>query len=202
VTKALSPTLQREKKTKSLLSEFSEDKVVKLLYINYLNEVQLFSGKPIDKADKVIDCCHSIAKWFVKGNKNLILQGSVGVGKTTYLKAIRLLLSITNYRYDNVIVQAVNMQDIALISDDSFTLCKKCKILMIDDVGIEQVDVKKYGNIKSPFNEVIDARYFNNLSTIITTNLDNAALLEKYGERTSDRLREYAKITLKMPSFR
>lgn len=73
---------------------------------------------------------------------------------------------------------------------------------MIDDVGIEQVDVRKYGNIKSPFNEVIDARYFNNLSTIITTNLDNAALLEKYGERTSDRLREYAKITLKMPSFR
>lgn len=187
---------------KSLLSEFNEDKVAKLLYVFYCNEVNLFSGKPIEKADKVIDCCHSIAKWFIAGNKNLILQGSVGVGKTTYLKAILMLLAKTNYRYDKVMVQAVNLQDIAINSDDSFELCKKCKILMIDDVGIEQVDVKKYGNIKSPFNEVIDARYFNNLSTIITTNLDNAALLEKYGERTADRLKEYAKITFKMPSFR
>lgn len=60
--------------------------------------------------------------------------------------------------------------------------------LAIDDLGVEFVDAK--GAFASLLDEVINARYGNELRTVITTNLPAKDFKARFGERIADRIRE------------
>ena len=71
--------------------------------------------------------------------------------------------------------------------------------LMIDDVGTEPVEVRVYGSVRSPFEELIEARYNAGQVTIMTSNLaidlprdDYTTIASRYGERIADRFKEEA----------
>ena len=87
----------------------------------------------------------------------------------------------------------IKEKDVVLLSDrynyrnetspiDEF---KNATLLVIDDVGSYYTDSKK---IMSALFDLIDYRYSQKLSTIITTNLSREELQEYLGERSFDRL--------------
>lgn len=145
-----------------------------------------------------------VACWYAadtrfKGDlkKGLLLRGSCGTGKTKIFEAlINLVFEIENKHlmmiHSSDMVAAYMNQD-----KDKISLLKQRAVLIIDDVGVEPVEAKYFGNTIEPFNDLFDARYRENKITLITTNLlprsedENFLTLKtRYGIRTYDRMRE------------
>ena len=87
-------------------------------------------------------------------------------------------------------VSALRLAEIAKNEPEYFKTLKSCELLAIDDVGVEPSVVKVWGNEISPFVETIYHRYDRQLFTIMTSNLNNDELANKYGERVADRFIE------------
>jgi len=137
----------------------------------------------------------AVARWLsseshTKGS--LLLRGYVGVGKTTMLRSVSTLfigLGLGGFR----IVSAFSLAELAKDKDAFQGLCKS-DYLGIDDLGQEPNTIKDYGNERSPFEELISARYDGLKQTIISTNLviegGRDQIADRYGSRVADRLRE------------
>lgn len=137
----------------------------------------------------------AVARWLssetsTKGS--LLLRGYVGVGKTTMLRSISTLfigLGLGGFR----IVSAFNLAELAKDKDAFQGLCKS-DYLGIDDLGQEPNTIKDFGNERSPFEELISARYDHLKQTLISTNLviegGRDQIADRYGTRVADRLRE------------
>ena len=69
------------------------------------------------------------------------------------------------------------------------------KIISIDDVGIEPV-ANVYGEKHSYFTEIVDAAEKMDKLLVVTSNMNIEELLERYGERTIDRLRALTKVVV------
>lgn len=63
-------------------------------------------------------------------------------------------------------------------------------MLFIDDIGTEPASIKSWGNEISPVTELLYSRYDRQLFTIITSNLNDKELEERYGLRIADRMAE------------
>ena len=141
----------------------------------------------------------NVARWLSKDTvtkSSLILRGYIGVGKTTMLRAICTLfigLNLGGFR----IVSAFELAEYAK-NRELFSQLKTADYLAIDDLGQEPYTIKDYGNERSPFEELMSARYDKLKQTIISTNLvvvDNKDQIEeRYGSRIADRLREMCNV--------
>ena len=146
----------------------------------------------------------------------LLLAGTPGNGKTTSLKALKLLIALSGYqdpvnydtygRPERACLHVVNACDLAKLYTDNeqrFNFLKKTGILAIDDLGLEVTEISKYGNLITPFLDMFYYRYENNLMTILTTNLTISQLNERYGLRFADRLNEMMyRVSFPIISFR
>ncbi len=131
-----------------------------------------------------------IARWLTNRPKvGLLLAGYVGVGKTTMLRTIQAVVQIAAQQ-PMKIVTAQDIADAARRESDLLKKMVRYPLLGIDDLGVEQLAVKVYGNEYNPLVELIANRYDRQLFTVITTNLTPDEIRERYGERTADRLRE------------
>lgn len=130
----------------------------------------------------------------------LCLNGTVGNGKTTMLRAIsELITNIHNaddgkYHamapFSHHYITATDLADIFLENKATYNGIRNTKLLLIDDVGREPKEIVDYGNTLYPFIDMMQYRYNNGLGTIFTTNLTGPQLRERYGERIADRMRE------------
>lgn len=147
---------------------------------------------------------YECSRWLTNKNREtfgMILQGNVGVGKTTLLNA--MMRTINSIGGNNVKMIVVTADEIAeKCRDDKEAYKKLCKtpLLGIDDIGTESTSVKDYGNELTPISQLILKRYEKRLFTVITTNLQTNDIDTIYGTRVFDRLREcstikYASIT-------
>ena len=130
------------------------------------------------------------AETHAKGS--LLLRGNVGVGKTTMLRAIRMLF-IGLGLPSMTIKSAYEINELAK-DKSSFDMLKAAEFLGIDDLGTEPSTIKDWGNERSPFEELISARYDRLKQTLITTNLvvvnGDDQIETRYSSRIADRLRE------------
>lgn len=122
--------------------------------------------------------------------KGILIRGNVGTGKTVIVKAlINVMLQVekvhAKFIYATELTDLYIQQKLVLIA-----ALKQRKHLIIDDLGVESVETKIWGNSKEPFKDVFEYRYMNNLTTIITTNLTPKQIGEDYGVRIRDRFRE------------
>ena len=77
------------------------------------------------------------------------------------------------------------------------------RMLAIDDLGTEPLEIIDYGNVYYPTTDMLTMRYDRQLFTIITTNLTPQEIREKYGDRIADRLNEMmVKIVFENPTYR
>jgi len=121
--------------------------------------------------------------------KGLLIRGSIGSGKTLALKIIQQINK--NFAINNIrdVVADFNINGFDGISDYVKRLNR-----VFDDIGAENLG-KYYGNDTNVTQELILRRYelfqSKGLITHFTTNLgDNSAIMEAYGERAFDRLKE------------
>ncbi|MDD3915253.1 MAG: ATP-binding protein [Bacteroidales bacterium] len=189
-------------------SELSPDDVFTLLHGAYLLQMRSV-GITTALDDVTVDKIQSATKWLINGKYGLILQGVKGTGKTTLAFALMEVINALGYSvYEDERHQcySCHAKDLErFIKDDvTWKFWIRCECLVIDDPGATDSEtVKVWGNCQSPFVEMINYRYSMRLLTIITTNLTDEQLLAKYGERTTDRLKELCdKIVYKQRSYR
>lgn len=137
---------------------------------------------------------------FVKGNGKrwLLMMGTPGTGKTTYLNAIRRIAQFCNKDEIGSII-AVKASDIGgTMKNDGerYDKMKNSTILLIDDIGFggEAEVVNNYGVKAMPVNDILESRYDSMKLTVMTTNLNGEQLKERYGERIFSRMCELCEV--------
>ena len=143
-----------------------------------------------------------LAKYLTKPEPKfgVMMCGTCGNGKTTLLYALQSALNELNSRGHfsfldenfHVGMEIVDAKDIVQISKDLKQLrsYRSRSMLAIDDLGKEPAEVLNYGNAISPVVDLLEYRYQHQLFTVITTNLTNNEIKQKYGARIADRFNE------------
>jgi len=139
-------------------------------------------------------------------NKGLLICGPIGTGKTLSLRIMQLIFQnfpIVNTRYivrdffaaevPTTVIDKYGRHSYEKTTSGGLNI-EKPKTHCFDDFGLENVNVKNYGNDSNIMEEIILDRYDEFLSrgmkTIATTNLDAEMIEEFYGVRVRDRLRQ------------
>ena len=140
----------------------------------------------------------------------LMFCGLCGNGKTTWAKALQLLVSGLNLKnpINNLyyVFPLCNAKDLALRSKGNYNDWRnvmRYQLMIVDDLGTDPREVMEFGNVYTPLIDLITTRYEEQLYTIFTTNLTPAQLEEKYGKRIVDRLNEMVeKVVFENESYR
>lgn len=114
-----------------------------------------------------------------EGNCLVVLQGGVGCGKSC-AAALWAVQSRAHW---------ITSKTLARLSayDEGIKKLEQCQALVIDDLGTEYADAK--GFFLSNLDGLIDARYADELPTVITTNVASEEFKMRYGARIADRIR-------------
>jgi predicted ATPase len=134
-------------------------------------------------------------------NKGLLFMGHVGVGKTYLMKAFATNPSLgfiikrcktialeyrEKDRRERTITQystfRKNIGKNYMADSNVFTWC-------FDDLG-EELNVNDFGNEENVMQEILESCYNNGLIVHATSNMTPELLLERYGKRVSDRVRQ------------
>lgn len=127
-----------------------------------------------------------VADWLADNKgKGLLLAGNCGRGKT--LIAVRVLPIFFAERH--LFYNPFNSYELNNRQNEVF----RCKILCVDDLGVENESVK-YGERRNVFTELIDSVEKKGKLLVVTTNLTQDEIMEKYGTRTLDRIFSCCKI--------
>lgn len=147
--------------------------------------------------DKFDNVCEAISKWLLKDDryKNLIIYGGVGIGKTTLLESLASVLSRTRAFGFLGLFSANRISSDKFIQSDGWRLLNDQLLVLIDDIGAENTELKSYGTNLTPIRTVIEERYYKKLPLIATTNLTMDKIGELYGGRVMDRIQEYDVLT-------
>ena len=153
-----------------------------------------------------------IANYLTGGSKKfgLMFCGLCGNGKTTWAKALQLLVSGLNLKnpINNLyyVFPLCNAKDLAMRSKGNYSDWRnvmRYQLMIVDDLGTEPREVMEFGNVYTPLIDLISTRYEEQLYTIFTTNLTPAQLEEKYGKRIVDRFNEMVeKVVFENESYR
>lgn len=120
-----------------------------------------------------------IADWLTDNKgKGLLLAGSCGRGKTLIATRVLPLFFAERHLFYSI----YNSYDLNSRQREVFG----SHILCIDDLGIENESVQ-YGERKNVFVELIDSVEKKGKLLVVTTNLTQVEIEEKYGTRTIDR---------------
>jgi len=110
----------------------------------------------------------------------LFMYGNNGRGKS-FLG--RYVLPAILMQYVNKIVRTADVQE--MNSDIDAILSRK--VISIDDVGTEEIS-NQYGNKRLAFAEIMDAVEKHEKLIIVSTNLNDEQLADRYGDRVVDRI--------------
>ena len=153
-----------------------------------------------------------IDKYLTGGNKKfgLMFCGLCGNGKTTWAKALQLLVSGLNLKnpINNLyyVFPLCNAKDLAMRSKGNYNDWRnvmRYQLMIVNELGTEPREVMELGNVYTPLIDLITTRYEEQLYTIFTTNLTPAQLEKKYVKRIVDRLNEMVeKVVFENESYR
>jgi DNA replication protein DnaC len=140
----------------------------------------------------------------------LLLAGTCGNGKTTTMRAVQSIVQLLNNTYYNRCGERIGnrlleAKEIAQLSGkpEQLTAYQTIPLLFLDDLGREPTEVMQYGNVTSPITELLEYRYNQRLTTIVTTNLEPSEVRQKYGDRIADRFNEmFAVVSYTGASYR
>jgi DNA replication protein DnaC len=128
-----------------------------------------------------------VGKWLEDNKcKGLFLYGGVGTGKS---QLARMVLPAILMNYQRLIVSVYDAVQLNKTPDE--IICKH--IICLDDIGCESKDTVIYGQHRQPLGELLDAAEKNGKLIIATSNLNGRELLDRYGERTLDRIKSMTK---------
>ena len=147
------------------------------------------------------------AEWMLGSpvRSGLLLQGTIGSGKTTLMYAMYGLYKqlaspvIFTTAYD-LHAHFKHQQEREPSRYEEFL---RAKYLFVEEAGAEPERCQSYGTDYTPVQNLISYRYDRKLPTIITTNLADDKLLDRYGPRMMDRINEmFSILRFKGDSYR
>ena len=165
--------------------------------VNRRNIKCIFDTNTVSNLVKVADFITSD-----KPDYGLFLGGNYGRGKTIMMYAFRRAVNHLSdagrfreimgeyWKPQFEIYQAVDIVDIAKRDHREFKRICGLNMLGIDDLGVEEKEVKDYGNVMEPMMRLFEHRYNRQLFTVVTSNSTPKEQTEKFGERIADRLAE------------
>lgn len=119
-----------------------------------------------------------VAEWLNENDgKGLFLYGSCGQGKT--VMARQIIIPAVEQLHGKVI-SYINATEL----EDSKGAWWGRKLLCIDDIGAEAINAFK----NMAFGQIVDAAEKQGGLLVLTTNLNQEQMMERYGERICDRL--------------
>lgn len=154
----------------------------------------------------------AVAHWLTAHEQKwgLLLNGIPGNGKTTTLFAIRKVVNALELEDPHPISEdkvlgfwirtAKELCEVAIKDKKAFEQYKRTALLGIDEFGLEPTVVSSYGNEYTPIIDLLSYRYEARLATVLTTNVRNADIRPKYGDRIADRMNEMCDIIV-MPDI-
>ena len=141
-------------------------------------------------------------------NKGLLLVGDVGTGKTEAFNVFREMFRRSD-RFFKVVSCRQIIRDYTVNGANTLNAYGRDskKTVYFDDLGLEEVNVKMYGNTANVMSEILLDRYDNfkryGVQTYATSNLGAKEFGDIYGDRMRDRMREmFNFIEIKGESFR
>lgn len=128
-----------------------------------------------------------VIKWMTdtKG-KGLFLMGDCGRGKSTIITGV---IPILYYIFFKKIVKPVQAEEIP----DKIEHLILSKYIAIDDLGVEP-KISNFGNPYEGFNKIIGIAESKINPLFVSTNLTDNEILNRYGERTMDRICRLCKV--------
>lgn len=148
---------------------------------------------PYDNMLKIKQICVGLIEKFDIEKENLLLTGQTGLGKTFLCNCIAKELLDSGYTvlyftapqlfklFEESRFHREDMQD---ESKDILSTLFDVDLLIIDDLGTESISTITISDL---FN-VVNSRYLNQTSTIISTNLTFGQMQERYSERVVSRI--------------
>jgi len=130
---------------------------------------------------------HEIADYLsdTKG-KGLFLVGSVGRGKSIIAEKV---IQVLFHMLHNKIVSVYHASELG----SKLKEIVRKKFLVLDDVGIESI-YNDFGVKSEPFADIIAMVERNSAIPFITTNLTSKQFMDRYGERTINRIKKQCRI--------
>lgn len=123
-----------------------------------------------------------VANWLTDNQgRGLFLYGNCGRGKSLLTRHVLPAILLAGLR------KVVNVYDIQDMNRELDELLTK-RFIALDDVGTEEV-INHFGNRRMAFAEVMDVAEKQGKLLIISSNLQQQELLERYGQRVVDRLK-------------
>ena len=148
---------------------------------------------PYDNMEKIRQICVGLIEKFDTEKENLLLTGQTGLGKTFLCNCIAkelldngfTVLYFTAPQLFKLFEESrFHREDMEDASKDMLDTLFDVDLLIIDDLGTESISTITISDL---FN-VINSRYLNQTSTIISTNLTFSQLKERYSERVVSRI--------------
>ena len=123
-----------------------------------------------------------VAAWLADNQgRGLFLYGNCGRGKSVLCRYAIPAILLAHFRK---VVSVLDVQDMNADIDRALSR----HILALDDIGTEEQSVK-WGERRMAFAEIMDAAEKRGKLVIISTNLGEADIRERYGDRILDRIR-------------
>lgn len=148
---------------------------------------------PYDNMVKIRQICVGLIENFDTKKENLLLTGQTGLGKTFLCNCIAkelldngfTVLYFTAPQLFKLFEESrFHREDMEDDSKDMLSTLFDVDMLIIDDLGTESISTITVSDL---FN-VINSRYLNQTSTIISTNLTFGQLKDRYSERIVSRI--------------
>ena len=133
--------------------------------------------------------------WCKEPIKSLLLMGDTGIGKTYFMCCLLRRLLQRGFQYqltwkksreiDERILKDFNQYGSASYYMNEL---KNIEFLFVDDFGCERSTER----VERDYEEIIDERLTHQMATVISTNLNEKKIQEKFGDRTLSRLKPYS----------
>jgi len=170
--------------------------VVSLGKLPILNDVFTECFKRYDKTLKEFKWLpeyYKVTEWMADNQgKGLFMYGDCGRGKSNIiLGVLKPMFKALNKYLPGF--HASQLPNLNLDGTWNFHKYRDWKFSYIDELGTES-RVNNYGERFEPFNEIINKAEQDLDILIISSNLSDAQFLERYGDRTMDRINRLCKI--------
>lgn len=142
-------------------------------------------------------CEYGAAELENKNHNGLFIRGACGIGKSYGVACLA-----ARFKWPVIPAKVLQTAYLSAASDDDFLklvdaldFYGRPQTIVIDDIGTEDCPVMKYGTATNVIADVLDRRYYqgfqrHGVRTIVTCNLTDEQLRERYGLRIDDRMNE------------